>query len=87
MNNLFPHMTECLEGKQIGRVFVYWFVALILMPFVIEPLAFSFFSNDAFAWVEIIYCLINVVFLALILREYLADAELLQRSVHPLRRA
>lgn len=74
MGDLFPHMTEYLEGKQIGRVFVYWFVALVLLPFVMEPLALSFFSEDAFVWVEIIYCLINVVALALILREYLTDA-------------
>lgn len=74
MSDLFPPMTESLEGKQIGGVFVYWFVALMLAPFVMQPLALSFFSSDIIVWIEIIYCVLNVVALALILREYLADA-------------
>ena len=71
----FPPMMDSLNGGHIFAAFAYWFPAFILLPFIftLAP-SVGLQSTYSLSWVDCIFCAINSIAVALILKEHLKDS-------------
>lgn len=68
-------MMESLGSGHIFAVLVYWFIAFVLIPFVIPLAAYGGWDNiPALAWIECAYCTLNSLVVAYIMKEHLAES-------------
>ncbi len=68
----FPLMMESLTPGYVIAIFIYWFLAFLFLPFVftLAP-AVGLRGTYGLSWVECLFCAINSIALALIMKEYL----------------